>query len=94
MGTAYVFDLRFPGQYFDRETSTHYNYYREYDPGIGRYIETDPLGLRRVSPYPYAKANPLRFEDRFGLEAREPAECFCSVPRTRIRRWTESAGIA
>ena len=29
--------LRFPGQYFDAETSTHYNYFRDYDPGVGRY---------------------------------------------------------
>jgi len=38
-------DLRFPGQLLDRETGLHYNYFRDYDPGMGRYIESDPIGL-------------------------------------------------
>jgi len=37
--------LRFPGQYFDRETGQHYNYFRDYDPPIGRYIESDSIGI-------------------------------------------------
>ena len=40
-----VNNLRFPGQYYDEETGTHYNYHRDYEPGIGRYIESDPIGL-------------------------------------------------
>ena len=36
-------NLRFPGQYFDTETGLNYNYYRDYNPIIGRYVETDPL---------------------------------------------------
>ena len=31
-GSKLAFNLRFPGQYFDRETSLHYNYFRDYDP--------------------------------------------------------------
>ena len=38
-------NLRFPGQYLDRETGLHYNYYRTYDPAIGRYISADPIGI-------------------------------------------------
>ncbi|MEE4358520.1 MAG: RHS repeat-associated core domain-containing protein [Desulfococcaceae bacterium] len=28
-------NLRFPGQYYDRETGLHYNYHRYYDPDTG-----------------------------------------------------------
>jgi RHS repeat-associated protein len=38
-------NLRFPGQYYDAETGLNYNYYRDYNPVIGRYIEGDPLLL-------------------------------------------------
>ncbi len=38
-------NLRFPGQYFDRETGLHYNYFRDYDPSTGRYIQSDPRGI-------------------------------------------------
>ena len=34
---AFSFNLRFPGQYYDAETGLHYNYFRDYDPTIGRY---------------------------------------------------------
>ena len=34
----------FPGQYYDNETGLHYNYFRYYDPAIGRYITADPIG--------------------------------------------------
>ncbi|TQV79449.1 RHS repeat protein [Exilibacterium tricleocarpae] len=44
-GVTVVMPLRFPGQYFDQETGLHYNYYRDYDPTIGRYIQSDPIGI-------------------------------------------------
>jgi RHS repeat-associated protein len=69
--------LRLPGQYFDQETGLHQNYFRDYDPKMGRYIEPDPIGvlLKDVNSrmtalnhlYAYAGNNPLRFSDRFGL---------------------------
>lgn len=61
--------LRFPGQYFDGETGLHYNYFRDYDPGIGRYIETDPIGFSGgINIYLYALANPNRFTDPLGQD--------------------------
>jgi RHS repeat-associated protein len=45
-------NLRFPGQYLDRESGLHYNYFRTYDPIVGRYTQPDPLGviLRAAGP--------------------------------------------
>ncbi len=40
-------NLRFPGQYYDQETGLHYNYFRDYNPVIGRYVEADPFGIDR-----------------------------------------------
>ena len=36
-------NLRFPGQYYDAETGLHQNWHRDYEPGLGRYVEADPL---------------------------------------------------
>ena len=44
-GVPMVFNLRFPGQYYDAETGLHYNYFRDYEPGTGRYVESDPIGF-------------------------------------------------
>jgi RHS repeat-associated protein len=41
----FTYNLRFPGQYHAQETGLYYNYYRDYDPGNGRYAESDPIGL-------------------------------------------------
>jgi RHS repeat-associated protein len=35
---SFLFNLRFPGQYYDVETRLHYNYFRDYDPSVGRYV--------------------------------------------------------
>lgn len=62
-------NLRFPGQYYDSETSLHYNYFRDYDTSIGRYKQADPIGTRRGTNhlYIYVDSNPIIYEDPKGL---------------------------
>jgi RHS repeat-associated protein len=66
---AFTYNLRLPGQYYQAETGTHYNYFRDYDPQTGRYIESDPMGLRAgVNTYAYVHENPISRSDRLGLD--------------------------
>jgi RHS repeat-associated protein len=63
-----VNNLRFPGQYFDQETSAHYNYFRDYDPSSGRYVQSDPIGLAAgTNLFVYGAGNPIGRQDQLGL---------------------------
>jgi RHS repeat-associated protein len=64
-------NLRFPGQYFDAETELHYNYYRDYNPVIGRYVEADPSGIERGENhlFIYVGNNTVNLIDPRGLLA-------------------------
>jgi RHS repeat-associated protein len=65
-----VYNLRLPGQYADVETGLNYNYFRDYDPGTGRYEESDPLGLKGGdSTYAYADGDPVDESDPLGLRS-------------------------
>jgi RHS repeat-associated protein len=61
-------NLRFPGQYADQETGYNHNGFRTYAADLGRYLQSDPIGLAGgLNPYAYAMNNPLARFDRTGL---------------------------
>lgn len=66
-----TYNLRFPGQYYMPETGLYYNYFRDYDPQTGRYLESDPIGLYggSYSTYSYTNNNPISNSDPSGLQA-------------------------
>jgi RHS repeat-associated protein len=65
---AFEMPLRFPGQYSDKETNLNYNYFRDYDSSVGRYVQSDPIGLKGgLNTYLYGGALPLRYSDPKGL---------------------------
>jgi len=74
-GVLFAYNLRFSGQYFDAETGLHYNYFRDYDPATGRYVESDPIGLNGgKNTYNYVFSRPLSLTDMFGLSSDETCE--------------------
>ncbi len=61
-------NLGFSGQYRDKETNTFYNYFRDYDPATGRYIQSDLIGLMGgINTYTYVENTPLSDIDPLGL---------------------------
>lgn len=67
---GFTLNIRFPGQYYDAETGLHHNYYRDYDPYIGRYIQSDPVGLQGgINRFSYVGSSPLDNVDPEGLQA-------------------------
>lgn len=79
IGSA-VLNLRFPGQYFDVETGLHQNRHRDYMSSLGRYLEADPIGVRRGKNhlFVYVQNNPIKLIDPYGLSA-IPAKLYGDV---------------
>jgi RHS repeat-associated protein len=72
---TFRYSQRFPGQYYDAETATNYNYFRDYDSAIGRYIESDPIGLLGgANTFAYTGGGPVDKIDPNGLA------WYCTAP--------------
>ena len=67
--STFAYNLRFPGQYYDPETGLNQNWNRDYDPIVGRYIESDPIGLHGgINTYSYTGSAPVQRTDVAGLD--------------------------
>jgi RHS repeat-associated protein len=103
---VFDFPLRLPGQYADKETNLFFNYFRDYDPSIGRYVESDPIGLAGGgNTYAYVAGRPLSLTDILGLapccDAQLPSSplrevaltCFAESSNNCRDGWFEKVGI-
>ncbi len=51
----------------------HYNYFRDYDPAVGGYVESDPIGVwGGYSTFAYALGSPATLVDPDGLDGKCP----------------------
>lgn len=73
-----TYDLRFPGQIAGAWGSTYQNYMRDYDSAVGRYVESDPMGLAGggFSTYAYVGEDPLSRTDPNGRQEEEEVPSF------------------
>jgi RHS repeat-associated protein len=64
----FSFNLRLPGQVFDAESGLFQNWNREYNPRVGRYMQSDPIGLLGgINTFSYVEGDPLGSVDPMGL---------------------------
>jgi len=87
-GVEFVLDIRSPGQRYDSVSGLNYNYFRDYEPETGRYVQSDPIGLGGgMSTYLYVGANPLMVADPLGLAGKLPtSHPHCVALREKIER--------
>ena len=77
---TFAFNLRFPGQVFDGQAGLHQNVARDYDPALGRYVESDPIGLSGgINTFSYALGNAIATSDASGLLSLSMTESWSTV---------------
>jgi RHS repeat-associated protein len=81
-GVGFELALRFPGQQATDASGLFYNYQRDFDPAVGRYSQSDPIGLLGgISTYNYAEARPTSHVDSAGLQATSTSQSMRSIPQ-------------
>ncbi|HTD13282.1 MAG TPA: RHS repeat-associated core domain-containing protein [Steroidobacteraceae bacterium] len=91
---TFNYNLRYPGQIYDGQAGLHQNWNRDYDPLIGKYIQSDPLGLKAgVNTYSYVRSSPVMRRDPRGLvDFCDPfGECYINQPPACIYDETREA---
>jgi len=67
-----TYNPRFPGQIYDPQAGLNQSYFRDYDPAVGRYIESDLIGMKGgLNTYAYVMSDPISLIDSDGLFTQE-----------------------
>jgi RHS repeat-associated protein len=78
-------NLRFPGQIYDSQAGLQQNYFRDYDPAIGRCLESDPIGITAgINTYAYVGGNPTSFVDTLGLTQQDIDQMTCFARQNNL----------